>query len=92
MHATKKYVNCFSLREAKSHGQLKNLQDFVKGYGEAMAVCCCADGSRVAFTVADATLSPTHRLYIADTDGDALFWLDFLSGKSGVRDLDGPIQ
>lgn len=79
-------------REAKSLGQLKNLRDLVEGFGEAMAVCCNSDGSRVAFTVADATLSPTHRLYVADTDGETLFWLDFLSGKSGARDLDGPVQ
>lgn len=55
-------------------------------------MCCCADGSRAAFTVADTAMTPTHRLYVADTDGDALFWLDFKTGQTVLRDVDGAVQ
>lgn len=76
----------FFLREAKSHGRIKNVRELIEDFGEVIAASSNCNGTKVALTAASDSLIPDSKLYVLDIENDTIQSLDFATGETNVRD------
>ncbi|KAJ1532231.1 hypothetical protein ONE63_000848 [Megalurothrips usitatus] len=71
----------FSRREAKVHGQAKDIAEILPDFGEIILARSNCTGNKVSFTIAQANLLPEPKLYIWDVESDSICYLNFTTGK-----------
>lgn len=59
-------------REAKVHGRAKDLADCIPDFAEVINARTNSSGTKVAFSVAGASLMPLPKVYVWDMESDTI--------------------
>ncbi|KAE8751558.1 hypothetical protein FOCC_FOCC001805 [Frankliniella occidentalis] len=71
----------FSRREAKTHGQSKDIAEALTDFGEIILARSNCTGNKVSFTIAQSNLLPEPKLYVWDVESDTICYLNLTNGK-----------
>ncbi|XP_034252751.1 intraflagellar transport protein 140 homolog [Thrips palmi] len=78
----------FSRREAKVHGQSKDIAEALPDFGEIILARSNCTGNKVSFTIAQSNLLPEPKLYVWDIESDSICYLNFTNGKLSSEEIE----
>ncbi|PIK61717.1 putative intraflagellar transport protein [Apostichopus japonicus] len=76
-----------SRREAKLHGNPRNMADLIPKIGDILMAKINSNGTKVAFICEQADGIPDSKVYIWDVDLDSLGFFDFATGLGDQEDI-----